>query len=679
MEREDTKESEAHIKEFLAEAEEIVESLNRDLMRLSHGGKAEPSLLNSIFRAAHSLKGLSGMFGFEAMTSLSHNLENLLDGLRLGKIELTPTVMDLLLEAISVIHTLLEMKSRGEVDVSVEGVIEKLNSAILEHGMEKEASAEASGIDKAIMNVLTEYEEHRLLSSLKAGMNIFKVQASFPIMSFDQGLAELTGILKERGEIITTLPTPGISPGDTINFDIIVATQTSREDLERAIDNQEIKVSTAVRSSAAKAKERAEAGPSQDESLRIEEKKGEEGIKSITQTVRVDISKLDNLMNIVGELVLLKGAILNIANAMKEREGHTGLVGELFKAIKSSEKRLSELQQGVLEARMVPLGQVFDKLSRTVRKVGREIGKEVDFDVNGAETELDKLIVEDLANPLMHLVRNAMDHGIEPPEERVKAGKREKGTIRVSASQKGNHVVVCVEDDGRGIDHEKILRKAVEKGLIENGTSLRKEDILDFMFLPGFSTKDEVSEISGRGVGMDVVKANISDLSGVVEIETEKGRGTKVVLILPMTLAIIQALIVEISSHKYAIPLNSVLENFILEPKEIETIETKEFVHLRDSTLPLVRLKDFFGLPGENEGGRYVVVVGLAEKKIGLVVDRLKGQQDIVMKSVGKRLKDVTGIAGATDVGQKTILVLDVGGIMEECMRGHGSYKFAMA
>ncbi len=686
MEKEDIRESESHIKEFLAEAEEIVESLNTDLMRLADSGKAEPSVLNSIFRAAHSLKGLSGMFGFEAMASLSHNLENLLDSLRLGKIELTPAIVDLLLEALSVLHTLLEMKSKGEVDVSVEGVIKKLNSAIMEHGKIKGVSATSHGIDKSIMNVLTEYEEHRLLSSIKAGLNILKVQASFPITSFDQGLAELTNILKAKGEIITTLPTPGLSPGDSINFDIIVATQITREDIDKAIDNQEIKVSQAIEPPHAGIEGVSTGGgspalvePSEDEGLaRIEEKKGAEGIKSITQTVRVDISKLDSLMNIVGELVLLKTTIASIADAMKAREGYTDLVRELFKAMKASEKRLSELQQGVLEARMVPLGQVFDKLSRTVRTLGREIGKEVRFEVKGAETELDKLIVEDLANPLMHLVRNSLDHGIETPLERKRAGKDQKGVIKVSASQKGNHVIVEVEDDGRGIDHEKILQKAVEKGLIGKKASLRKDEVLDFMFLPGFSTKEEVSELSGRGVGMDVVKKNITGMSGVVEIETEKGKGTKVILILPMTLAIIQALIVEVSGHTYAVPLNSVLENFILEPSDIETIETKEFVHLRDITLPLVRICDFFQL-AECEKGKYVVVVGLAEKRLGLVVDRLKGQQDIVMKSAGRRLEDVNGIAGATDVGQKTILVLDVGSIMEECMKGQGSYRFAKA
>lgn len=674
-----TKESEANIKEFLAEAEEIVESLNFDLMRLSGSGKSEPALLNNIFRAAHTLKGLSGMFGFTAMTSLSHNLENLLDSLRLGKIELSPSILDLLLEAISIIHTLLEMKSKGKVDISLDGINDKINFALSEHG-KRGASDALSTVDKAIMNVLTEYEEHRLNESIKAGFNIFNVQSSFPIMSFDQGLAELTAILKEKGEIITTLPTPGFSPGDTINFDIIVATKIAKEALENAIDNQEIKVSLAVKTAGVAEVEKIKTGakpPSPDEqALKIEEKSAEEGIRSITHSVRVDISKLDNLMNILGEVILLKGSIGGIANMLRNKDdGSTGLAVELSKTVKILEKRLYELQQGVLETRMVPLGQVFDKLSRTVRKLGREMGKDVEFIVSGGGTELDKLIVEELANPLLHIIRNSLDHGIEPPEERRRAGKIEKGTIKVSAYQEGKNVVVSVEDDGKGIDHEMVLRKAVEQGLAEKGAALRREQILDFMFLPGFSTKEEVSEISGRGVGMDVVKKNITDLSGMVEIETEKGKGTKVILILPVTLAIVKAMIIEVSDCLYAIPLNSVLENFILEPSEIETIETKEFVHLRDITLPLVRLNDFFQLTGQSEKGRYVVVVGLGGKRLGLVVDSLKGQQDIVMKSVGKRLEEVKGIAGAADVGQKTLLVLDVGDIMDECMKGQASYR----
>lgn len=684
MEKEYTKEADASLKEFLAEAEEIVEALNSDLMRLAAEGKPDPALLNNIFRASHTLKGLSGMFGFTAMSSLSHNLENLLDSLRLGKLELTPVIIDAMFESVSIIHSLLDSRSRGETELSVEEMIGKLNYVISDPGKGKKSPAATISVDPTIMNVLTEYEEHRLNASIKESLNIIKVNSSFSITSFDTDLADLTNILKEKGEIITTLPTAGSSPGDTISFDIIIATQASADDIEKAVDNQSVKVTIASKSSAKvptstviEKKEEVQLSRPAGEVSRTEDGKVEEGIRSITQTVRVDISKLDNLMNIVGELVLLKISLTGIAGTLKTMEGASDISVDLMKTVKTLEKRLAELQTGVLESRMVPMSQVFEKLARTIRKIGRETGKEVDFVVRGGETELDKIIVEELANPLMHIVRNSLDHGIETPEERLREGKPGNGTIQISASQKGNHVIIEVNDDGRGIDHERILKKAIEKGLVEDGAVLKKEEIINFMFLPGFSTKETVSEISGRGVGMDVVKKNISDLSGMVEIDTEKGRGTTIVLILPMTLAIIKALIVDVSGHTYAIPLNSVLENFVLKPSEIETIETREFVHLRDTTLPIVRIRDMFRLSQKDGDGRYVVIVGLAERRLGLVVDKLYGQQDIVMKSIGNRFRTAKGIAGATDLGQKTILVLDVGSIMDECLKGQGGLRLA--
>jgi two-component system chemotaxis sensor kinase CheA len=657
---------ESSLKEFLAEAEEIIESLNDDLAHFFEGGSNDPDLLNSIFRSAHSLKGLSRMFGFEPVERLSHNLEDLLDGMRMGKVDLTGEVMDLLLEAVTVIRSLLAVKSRGEeVDVGIEEIIDRLNGAIAKHGPGVEGGASSALVDKSILNVLTEYEEHRLNTCIKRGLNILKVQASFPIMSFDDGLEELTTVLKECGEVITTLPSPGSSPGETINFDIVVAVNSTQGEVEKAIDNDAIKVVGTLSST-----EVVPVG-----GVMAPKASAEEGLKSLTRTVRVDISKLDSLMNTIGDLIHLKSSISGVAESLKNLRGVKGLAKELAGASKGLDKKLSELQQGLLDTRMVPLGNVFNKVSRAAKKLGKELGKDVLFEIGGSYTELDKLIVEELANPLMHILRNSVDHGIEGPEERKSAGKSEKGTIRLNARQGGNYVIVEIEDDGRGIDHEVILEKATAKGLVREGHTMRKEEILDFMFLPGFSTKDEVSEVSGRGVGMDVVKENIAALSGMVEIETEKALGTKVLLVLPMTLAIVQALIVRVAGNLYAIPLNSVLENFFLSPSDIETIETKEFVHLRDSTLPIIRLKEFFGLDGETDKGKYVVVVGLAERRIGVVVDRLIGEQDIVMRSVGKRLRQVNVIAGATDYRNETILVIDVGGIIEECIGVHGSYR----
>jgi two-component system chemotaxis sensor kinase CheA len=325
-----------------------------------------------------------------------------------------------------------------------------------------------------------------------------------------------------------------------------------------------------------------------------------------------------------------------------------------------------------MEIRMIPVGQLYEKMSRIVRKISREQGKKVELKFFGADTELDKLIVEDISDPMMHIIRNAIDHGIESPEKRVSLGKEDKGTIRISSYQKGNHVVIEVEDDGNGIDLEKIKLKALQKGLISDAASLTDRDAIDLIFLPGFSTTDKVSEVSGRGVGMDVVRNNIAAVSGMVDIETRKGEGSRFIITLPITLAIIKALIITSAGRTYALPITSVMESLLITDADIKTIERKEVIQLRENTLPLLRLESFFETARTTERPQefYVVVVGVAEKRMGVVVDDLLGQQDIVIKSLGESFKRFRGISGAADLGdQRTILVLDVGGMINETIR----------
>jgi len=328
-----------------------------------------------------------------------------------------------------------------------------------------------------------------------------------------------------------------------------------------------------------------------------------------------------------------------------------------------------------MEIRMIPVGQLYEKMSRVIRKIAREQGKKVELTFIGADTELDKLIIEDISDPLMHIVRNAIDHGIESPGKRTSIGKDEKGTIRISSYQKGNHVVIEVVDDGNGIDLDKVKAKALQKGLVADIASISDRDALDFIFMPGFSTTDNVSDVSGRGVGMDVVSNNIAAVSGMVDIETAKGQGTRFIITLPITLAIIKALIISCAGRTYALPITSVMESLLLTDSDIRTVERKEVIQLREQTLPLLRLEAFFSTTRSTERPRefYVVVVGVAEKRLGIVVDDLLGQQDIVIKSLGESFKRFRGIAGAADLGdQRTILVLDVGGMINETMRvGH--------
>ncbi|MHB8846539.1 MAG: chemotaxis protein CheA, partial [Nitrospirota bacterium] len=446
--------------------------------------------------------------------------------------------------------------------------------------------------------------------------------------------------------------------GEGIGFTIMVGTAETRE---------------ALAASANLPASSIEPVPRSDDSCPPEAQPQLGTLKAVSNTVRVDIHKLDSLMSAVGELHIIKGEIGRIAADLRGLQGFTGVAVNLIKAHKNLERRLNEIQEGILDVRMVPIGQIFTRLAQVVRKYTRDAGKEIDLEIRGEETELDKLMVEDLADPLMHLIRNAIDHGIDRPEVRRAQGKPARGLIRLTAIPKGNHVVITVEDDGGGIDPRRVLAKAREKGLVEDELDAERDrkEVLDLIFLPGFTTSETVTEISGRGVGMDVVKRNMSRLSGMIDIETEVGEGTSFILTLPITLAIIKALIIEASGRRFAVPLGSVLEIMRVRPGQIETIETREVMAIRDETIPLLRLADVFAMPqAEQRETLFVVLVGLAERRLGLVVDRLRGQQEIVIKPLGSRLADTPGIAGATELGDKVVvLVLDVESLIEGATR----------
>ncbi len=388
----------------------------------------------------------------------------------------------------------------------------------------------------------------------------------------------------------------------------------------------------------------------------------------------MDIHKLDRLMHLVGELVLVKASVLAVAERLKLEGGDPVLGAELSRASRNLERRLAELQDGILEVRMVPLDQVFDKLARMVRKLAREAGKEVELHVSGGDVELDKLIVEELSDPLMHLIRNAIDHAIEPPETRARLGKPRAGRVALAATQRGNKVQLVVEDDGAGIDEERIREVAVERGLATavQVREMGRREVMNLIFVPGFSTARQVTALSGRGVGMDVVKSNIAALSGIIELATEKARGTRFEITLPVTLAIVRALVVSVAARTYAVPLSSVLEVLEVKASDVRTVSSREVISVRGATLPLVRLGRFFRLAGARAPASFfVVVVGLAQERLGIAIDDLVAQQDIVVKPLGAALAGVRGIAGATDLGsRRTVLVLDVGAIVEDVVNG---------
>jgi two-component system chemotaxis sensor kinase CheA len=676
--------------EFLSEAQEIVETLSRNLLELdasARAGSVDPGLVNEAFRAVHTLKGLAGLFGANRLGSLSHRLEDLLDDLRLGRTPLNAEVLDALFNAVDVYGRLLALEREGKDEPShaADELLRKLETLGTKAPSRSSPSAEYE-LDPGLLAVLTEYEEHRLRANLEQKLSLYRLRVEFDLATIDKALEDMKERAKRHGEIITYLPAGEASSADAIELDLLMA---SRDDLATLIgslgaDNVVIEEIPRRRpsilgSAAPKAPERERSvHPSESVSPLRTGEALEQGpsLRSLTQTVRVDIRKLDNLMNIVGELAIVRGSLVRMADRLRA-EGQRQLTAELQRLHRSFERRLAEMQAGILEVRMVPLGQVFDRLARVVRQIGREMNKEIRLVITGAETEIDKLIVEELSDPLMHMIRNAIDHGIEMAGRRAEVGKPVAGTIALNAYQKGNHVMIEVEDDGRGIDEQRLLEKAVALGKLrpEDARELSRDDVLGLVFLPGVSTRETVDETSGRGVGMDIVKTNIGRLGGIIDVQSEPGIGTKMTITLPITLAIVSALMVHVADHVFALPLSTVSEALSLDADGTRQLDGREVITLRGATLPLCRLERVLELersPGKPRPQKhYVVVVALGNRRIGVVVDHLVGQQDIVIKPLGRSLAAVRGFAGATELGDQRVgLVLDAAAIVDEMLVG---------
>jgi two-component system, chemotaxis family, sensor kinase CheA len=685
--------------EFLSEAQEVIEAFSRNLLELDaqqRHGDFDPDLLNAAFRAVHSLKGLASLFGSGPIAALSHTLESTLDGLRLGKIELTQRALDVLFEAVENFQRMLAGFGTDDAHFDVDPLLHKIQQ-LSSDGSEHDARTSLAGLDDSILGVLTEYEEHRLRENIRMGRRLYRVHASFDLLAIDVGIEALKNKLKVFGEVITYLPSADSSSEERIDLDILLGSDVLLDQITDGVADDAVTVHdllsgrdegrSAQRPSPQKASRAATpapvvaraAGPSAS-AEEVEEpdidSTPELSLRSLSQTVRVDLSRLDHLMNLIGELGVVQANLGTSVDALRGHSVARDVARELQSHVRTMTRKLSLLQQGILDVRMVPLGQVFDKLARVVRKLGREAGKDIRLDISGADTELDKLIVEELSDPLMHMIRNSIDHGIELPHERAEAGKAAVGRVELRAFQKGNRVVIEVDDDGRGMDWRAIRQIAVRRGLVSDRESreLTVDQVIDFIFMPGFTTRESATSVSGRGVGMDVVKTNISRLSGMIDVDTVPGRGTKFSITLPVTLAIIQALVIEAARQTFCIPLNSVLESIMVRKREIMTVEGHEVISLRGKTLPLLHLSRLFelvsrGVDYPDPERIYVVIVGLAQHRVGLVVDELLGQHDVVIKPLGEALRRVPGIAGATELGaNRTVLLLDVATLVEEAV-----------
>ncbi len=651
------------MKDFVVEAEEILEGLAEDLEgaheQFEASGKVRPDRINKIFREMHSLKGLASMFNLERITTLSHDLESLLDKVRLGKAKPSHETFSLLNDSRVALRALVSEAGQGEEKTDVAALLRRIAG---DEAPPPEAPAPAGGLllDEATLKSLTEYEEHRLKENVDEENLIFSIQVGFDFSDFDSRLRALTERLSESGEVISTLPVVDPTLPAGIHFRLLYGTQHAMDKVQALVADAGGKVTDllprAPKGAAAAGEEAAEAGPEAAES-EAEEARG------LSNTVKVDIEKLDAVMGLVGELNLVKASLERLAGRVEGIEGQKDLALDLFKQVRSMDKKLGELQRSIIDIRLVPIGQIFSKLNRTARRLARQAGKEVSVQLYGSETELDKMMMDELVSPLIHLIRNSIDHGIEPPEDRLASGKPAEGLVSISAYQKGNSIIIEVTDDGRGLQVEKIRQAALRKGLVDAKQALSPEEAMEIIFQPGFSSAETVTEVSGRGVGLDAVRSAIQGMKGSIAVWSEPARGTTFQITLPITLAIIQSLLVGCCDQAFAIPISSVLETFRTTEKEIQRVDQREVFNLRGVTLPLMRLEERFNLarrtPKEHDR-LFVVVARRGEKAAGVVVDDLLGEQETVVHPIGQKLGRVPGVAGATEVGEnQVILVID--------------------
>ncbi|GAA7043663.1 chemotaxis histidine kinase/response regulator CheAY2 [Helicobacter pylori] len=638
------------MEDFLIEAFEMNEQLDQDLVELEHNPE-DLDLLNRIFRVAHTIKGSSSFLNLNILTHLTHNMEDVLNRARKGEIKITPDIMDVVLRSIDLMKTLLvTIRDTGSdtnngKENEIEEAVKQLQ-AITSQNLE--GAKETSGTKEAPKEVKEEIKENKAKTPTAENPASDNPLADEPDldyanMSAEEVEAEIERLLNKRQEA-----------------DKERRAQKKQEAKQEVTPTKEPPRTETPKAPKAEAKAKAKADTEENKAPSI----------GVEQTVRVDVRRLDHLMNLIGELVLGKNRLIRIYGDMEERYDGEKFLEELNQVVSSISAVTTDLQLAVMKTRMQPVGKVFNKFPRMVRDLSRELGKSIELIIEGEETELDKSIVEEIGDPLIHIIRNSCDHGIEPLEERRRLNKPETGKVQLSAYNEGNHIVIRISDDGNGLDPVMLKEKAIEKGVISerDAESMSDREAFNLIFKPGFSTAKVVSNVSGRGVGMDVVKTNIEKLNGIIEIDSEVGVGTTQKLKIPLTLAIIQALLVGVQEEYYAIPLSSVLETVRISHDEIYTVDGKSVLRLRDEVLSLVRLSDIFKVDAilESNSDVYVVIIGLADQKIGVIVDYLIGQEEVVIKSLGYYLKNTRGIAGATVRGDgKITLIVDVGAMMD--------------
>lgn len=645
------------LQDFLVEAFELVEKLDEDLVELESAPE-DLELLNGIFRVAHTIKGASSFLNFDILTHLTHHMEDVLNKARHGELIITPDVMDVVLESIDLMKSLLSIirdtSSDGGVDVSE--CVARLDKVSGGSGAVSTPVAQAPAVKEKVA-VVEEPEE-------------IEDELDYDNMTDDDVEAEIQRLLDQRQAEDRAKREAKVAAGEEVLAPPPEPDEEVSEESEPTPkpEPKAAPIKAPVPRASTSARSMSEDDDDSDAKAAAPAKRNSN--TTVDQTIRVDVKRLDHLMNLIGELVLAKNRLIKINDDVEERYEGEEFLEELNQVVSIVSLVTTDLQIAVMKTRMLPIGKVFNKFPRMIRDLTRELNKKIELIIKGEETELDKSIVEEIGDPLVHIIRNSCDHGIETPEIRLANGKNETGTISLKAYNEGNQIVIQIDDDGKGLDPEILKNKALEKGIIseKEADNMGDKEAFTLIIKPGFSTAAAVTNVSGRGVGMDVVKTNIEKVNGIIDIDSELGVGTSIKLKIPLTLAIIQALLVGVQEEAYAIPLSSVLETVRISKDEIYTVESRSVMRLRDDVLSLVHIGDIFEVERilDSSEHAYVVVLGLGAQKLGLIVDSLVGQEEIVIKSLGDYLKGIEGIAGATIRGDGGVtLIVDVVALMD--------------
>lgn len=686
---------------FIDETKEHIQTLNDQVLIL----EAEPDnidTVNEIFRAAHSLKGMAGTMGFKRMQRLTHDMENVFSEVRNGKINVNPDIVDVVFKCLDCIEGYLSniVESGDEGTEDNEDVIKVLNDVLAQSesvgsapepetkqdtkadAAEDKSTSKSDASDekkKYLQIPIADFEKNAMQDAKDKGMHVYAttvyIQESC-LLKAARAFLVFKG-LENKGEIIKSVPSVQDIEDEKFDFDfsMFIISEKSLEEIKKVIENvseieeaviEEFEIPSVVEDTTPKEEEISEKKESKEQkSEKKDDKKAaaKTGKPVVNRSVRVDIEKLDDLMNLVSELIIAKNGLVSVTGAM------AGSDQSFNEQIEYLERITTNLHESVMKVRMVPIESVVNRFPRMIRDLSKKLNKEMELIMTGEDTELDRTVIDEIGDPLMHMLRNSADHGLEDTIDRLKLGKPKVGTIRLDAYQDGNNVTIEVSDDGAGIDVEKIKAKAIEKGAIteEQAEFMSDKEAVDLLFMPSFSTAEKITDVSGRGVGLDVVKNKIEGLGGDVEVSTKLGEGTTFIVRLPLTLAIIQALMVDISGEKYALPLNSIVTVEEIPSDEIKYVHTKEVINLRGTVIPIVRLNEVLDLePVESDSelddddSLIVVIVKKGDKQAGLVIDNLLGQQEIVIKPLGKFIRVPKMISGATILGNGEVaLIID--------------------